>query len=94
VIADGTTVYALWYFQTFESTDGSVKLLSAHGDYSNPIAFPTPETMQSLYSRRPVYVVSPVKGYIPNFMLENYVYQPAGPLYRAVGKPDLKNQTQ
>ncbi|HDZ69447.1 MAG TPA: DUF2723 domain-containing protein [Phycisphaerales bacterium] len=86
IIADGTTVYALWYLQEVKGKNAGVKVLSKHGDYKNPIEFPTEETIGRLMAERAVYVVSPVAGYCPKFLLERYDFTKAGILYKTVEK--------
>jgi hypothetical protein len=84
IIADGTTVYALWYVQEVENFRRDVHILSTHGDYENPLEFPNADTIKWLMAERGVYVVSPVKGYCPGFLLEGYDFEKAGVLYRVV----------
>ncbi len=86
IIADGTTVYALWYVQEVENFRRDVQILSTHGDYENPIEFPKADTIGRLMSERSVYVVSPVERYCPDFLLERYEFEKAGVLYRVVEK--------
>ena len=84
IIADGTTVYPLWYYQQINGKKGDVKIISSHGNYKNPIEFPTEQTIAKLVTERPLYVVSPVPGYCPDFVLEHFNFVPAGPLYRVL----------
>ncbi|AQT70344.1 putative membrane protein [Anaerohalosphaera lusitana] len=82
IIADGTTVYALWYAQAVHNMAPSVKVLSNHGDYENPIAFPDVKALEKLLQSHDIYVVSPIPGYTPKFMLENYDFKTAGNLHK------------
>jgi hypothetical protein len=84
IIADGTTVYALWYVQEVENFRRDVHILSTHGDYENPLEFPNADTIRWLMAEKSVYVVSPVAGYCPSFLLEGYEFEKAGVLYRVV----------
>jgi 4-amino-4-deoxy-L-arabinose transferase-like glycosyltransferase len=82
IIADGTTVYPLWYVQKVKGTAPSVKIVSDHGSYENPVAFPTEETIGKLLAERAVYVVSPVAGYCPGFLLKQYKFEQKGVLWK------------
>jgi hypothetical protein len=84
IIADGTTVYPLWYIQEVKGTTPSVKIISNHGSYENPITFPTAETIGKLVAERAVYVVSPVAGYCPDFLLERYKFERKGVLSKVI----------
>lgn len=88
ILADGTTVYTLWYVQQVKGVKKGVKVLSTHGSYENPIEFPTKDTIGEMMAESPVYVVSPVKGYCPDYLLdtERYEFEQAGPIYRVVEK--------
>ena len=39
-----------------------------------------------LFKEKTIYVVSPVKGYCPEFILDNYNFEKAGVLHRVVEK--------
>jgi hypothetical protein len=84
IYADGTTVYPLWYVQEVKGTAPGVKIVSQHGSYESPIAFPTAETIEQLMAERNVYVVSPVAGYCPGFLLERYKFERKGVLWKIV----------
>ncbi len=86
IIADGTTVYPLWYLQEIKQKSADVKVLSQHGSYKNPIPFPTVDTIEQLMADSAVYVVSPVAGYCPDFLLERYKFVKTGPIYRIVDR--------
>jgi hypothetical protein len=89
IIADGTTVYPLWYLQEVKGKRTDVKVLSLHGSYKNPVAFPTEDTIAEMLSRHPVYVVSPIAGYCRPVCLldqERYDFIEAGPVYRVTVK--------
>ena len=82
IIADGTTVYALWYAQHITGLRKDVKIISRHGDYKNPIDFVTVQTLDDLLTEDAVYVVTPEKGYCPKFILENYDFVKSGPVFK------------
>ncbi len=84
IIADGTTVYPLWYVQKIKGMAPNVKIVSNHGSYESPIAFPTAETIDKLVAERAVYVVSPVAGYCPQFLLERYKFERKGVLWKVI----------
>ena len=87
IIADGTTVYALWYAQQIDGLRKDVKIISGHGDYKNPIDFVTVKTLDELLRQEAVYVVSPQKGYCPRFILDNYDFVKSGPVFRIKADP-------
>jgi hypothetical protein len=82
IIADSTTVCPLWYVQEIEGVRPDVKVVSWHKSYKNPIAVPTADTIGELMAERGVYVVSPVAGYCPDYLLEGYDFIKTGPIYR------------
>lgn len=84
ILADGTVVYALWYAQTIEGIGTDVKILSGHSDYDNPVEFPTVETIGQVLAESDVYVVSPVEGYCPGYLLDGYDFVKSGILYRVI----------
>jgi hypothetical protein len=84
IIADSTTVCPLWYAQEIKGVKPDVKVVSGHKNYKNPIALPTADTISRVMAERAVYVVSPVTGYCPDYLLERYDFIKAGPIYRAV----------
>jgi hypothetical protein len=84
IIADGTTVYPLWYVQEVKGTAPGVKIVSQHGSYESPITFPTADTIGKMVVERTVYVVSPVVGYCPGFLLERYKFERKGVLWKVV----------
>ncbi len=86
IIADSTTVYPLWYIQQLKGKNTGVKVLSRLEGYKNPIPFPTVDTIGTLVADNTVYVVSPVAGYCPDFLLERYDFVEEGPIYRVVDR--------
>ena len=84
IIADSTTVSPLWYIQTIEGRRGDVKVVSTLETYNNPTDFPTEENIEQLLSDGAVYVVSPIAGYCPQFLLDDYVFEQAGVLWQVV----------
>jgi len=84
IIADGTTVYPLWYYQQVKGKRRNVRVVSRHSSYESPIEYPTEETIGQLMSERAVYVVSPVAGYCPAYLLAGYDFIQEGVLYHVV----------
>ena len=82
IIADSTTVCPLWYVQEIKGVRPDAKVVSWHESYKNPIAVPTSDTIGELMAERGVYVVSPVAGYCPDYLLEGYDFIKTGPIYR------------
>jgi hypothetical protein len=87
ILADGTTVYALWYVKQFDDKGAGVKVLSGHGSYDSPAEFPeNSKELLEMMKNGDVFVVSPVKGYCPDFILEGFNFQKASVLYKVVEK--------
>ena len=82
VIADGTTLYALWYMQAVKGISPGVKIISSHGDYQSPLPIPDDSALKSMMQNQDVYVVSPVKGYCPEYILSNYTFTAEGPIFK------------
>ena len=89
ILADGTTVYPLWYMQTVKGIRDDVKIVSVHGDYKSPIEFPDEKSFDETLSKSSVYVISPVKGYVPGWLLDNYEFTKSGVIYRVKDKVKL-----
>lgn len=84
IIADGTTVYPIWYVQTIKAMRPDVKVVSFHKSYQNPVAFPTEDTIGQLMANHAIYVVSPIAGYCPRFLFDQYNFVQAGVVWRMV----------
>jgi hypothetical protein len=85
VYADNTTSAPLLYAQEVKAKRPDVKIIS-------PVACSpgSPElneqTIDGLLAEQRIYVVSPVKNYCPDLLLERCVFEPAGPIYHALPK--------
>jgi len=86
IIADGTTVYPLWYLQTFKGRGSDVKVLSTHGSYQNSLPFPTEQNIEQLLAGYSIYVVSPIRGYCPHFLLERYDFVQSDGIWKINGR--------
>ncbi|MBN1818389.1 MAG: DUF2723 domain-containing protein [Sedimentisphaerales bacterium] len=83
LLADGTTVYTLWYQQEIHTLRPDVRIVSHHGDYQSPLPYPDQDQFEEWFRLWPVYVVSPVPGYCPRYILTGeYEFVPAGSVYR------------
>jgi len=82
VLADGTTVYALWYVQAIDGLRPDVRIVSPHGDYHSPLPVPDAVTLDGWLDHPGVYVVSPVRGYCPSYLLNgSYAFEPTGTVF-------------
>jgi hypothetical protein len=90
IYSDTTSVHAILYAQEYEGIRGDVKVLS---DYDSSEGAPelNRETITKYINTSGVYVVSPVKGYCPEFMLENYDFEQVWPIYKII--PKLINES-
>ena len=78
-------MYALLYAQEVKKQRGDIKIVSSHPNRKNPVVF-NEQTVPRLLEETSVYVVSKVPGYCPSFLLEQYGFEPAGPVWRVVDK--------
>ncbi|GAI23032.1 unnamed protein product, partial [marine sediment metagenome] len=85
VYADGTTVYPLLYAQEIKSRHSNIKIVSFHPNRKNPLVF-NEQTVPKLLAETSVYVVSPLAGYCPDYLLKRYDFIKAGPIYRVVDR--------
>lgn len=83
IYADGTTVYALLYAQEIKNQRSDIKVVSSHPNRKNPLVF-NEQTVPRLLAETSVYVVSPLVGYCPRFLLEQYEFEQAGVLWKVV----------
>lgn len=83
IYADGTTVYPLLYVQQVKGVRKDVTVVSGHGSVNNLKDYGE-AVIDKLFVERAVYVVSPVAGYCPQFLLERYKFEQAAVLWRAV----------
>jgi hypothetical protein len=95
ILADGTTVYALWYAKQQQDINSNVKILSGHGNYNSPAKTPQNKNeLLEMMQKGDVFVVSPVKGYCADFILQGFNFQKQGVLYKVIAKPDTKSSNR
>jgi len=84
VYADGTTVYPLLLSQEVKGLGNTVLILSSHPNRQNPVVL-NADTVADIVKAGPVYMVTPLPGYCPQFMLERYTFEQRGALWKLVG---------
>lgn len=89
IYADGTTVYPLLYAQELKGLGRDVTVVSGHGTANNLQEY-NEDVIDKLFVARPIYVVSPVAGYCPKFLLERFDFVKAGVLWRVKAKPAIR----
>jgi hypothetical protein len=85
VYADGTTAPPLLNTQQIKRVRPDVKIISNVGSSEGSPEFDE-VTIEKLLSERAVYVVSAIRGYCPEYLLERYSFVPAGIIWRVVEK--------
>jgi len=85
IFAETTTVSPLLYVQEVRGRRKDVKIISGLMSSEGSPEF-SEQTIEKLLAERAVYVVSPIKGYCPSFLLERYDFAPAGIISRIVRK--------
>lgn len=85
IYADSTTVPPLLYLQEVEQKRSDVKVISNIGSSKDSPEF-NEGTVTKLLAEGAVYVVCPVKGYCPDFLLERYDFVSEGIIWRVVKK--------
>jgi hypothetical protein len=81
IYADSTTAYPILLVQEINGKREDVRIVSDYYKGENAPVF-AEETIEQLMKNSAVYVVSPVEGYCPRFLLERYKFKEAGVLYR------------
>jgi hypothetical protein len=82
IYADGTTVYPLLYAQQVKDKRQDVTVVTGHGSANNLNNYGE-DVIDRLFAEHAIYVVSPVSGYCPEFLLERYKFSKVGILWRA-----------
>jgi hypothetical protein len=83
VWADITTAPPLLYAQEVKGRRGDIKIISSFIESEGSPEF-NEWTIEELLGERAVYVVSPIGGYCPNFLLERYSFERSGIIWRVV----------
>ena len=91
IYADGTTMYALLFAQESKKQRRDIRIVSNHPKRQNPVVFDE-QGVRQLLTETSVYVVSPLQGYCPQFLLERYSFMPAGVIWRIVEKQTEQNK--
>ena len=81
IYADSTTAPPLLYAQQVKNKRTDIKIISSFGKSEGSPEF-NEQTIEKLLAERAVYVVSPVDGYCPQFLLEQYEFKQAGVLWK------------
>ncbi|MHC4159680.1 MAG: protein O-mannosyl-transferase family [Planctomycetota bacterium] len=83
IYSDSTIVHLLLYMRQAKSERHDVKIVSKYYMSENAPAF-TEDAIERLMESSPVYVVSPLPGYCPPFLLERYKFKQVGILWKVV----------
>ncbi len=83
IYADNTTVHPLLYVQQVNNKRTDVRIVSGYDTSKNAPVF-TEDTIERLMENSSVYVVSPVQGYCPQFLLEQYKFKQIGVLWKVI----------
>ncbi|MFC1738536.1 protein O-mannosyl-transferase family [Planctomycetota bacterium] len=85
IYADTTTVHALLYMQQVRGKRKDVRIVSDY-DKSENASVLTEKNAGAFMNNSALYVVSPVDGYCPAFLLEQYDFIKKGVIWKAVKK--------
>jgi hypothetical protein len=87
IVADATTAPPLLYAQDVQKirSGEDIKIISSIGNSQNSPEL-NRQTIETLLLERNVYVVSPIKGYCPDFLLDRYDFEQKGILWKVVEK--------
>ena len=89
ILADGTSVYALWFVRTVDGVNSDVTICAEHGSYSTKI--PENSRLDELVEQGSLYVVSNVERYCPAYLLENYDFIAEGVLYKVIERVEISD---
>lgn len=81
IYTDHTAVHPLLYMQEVKGKRSDVKIVSRFDNSRNAPIF-NEETIAQLIKNSTVYVVSPLEGYCPGFLLDHYDFVQVGILWR------------
>jgi hypothetical protein len=83
IYSDTTCAYPLLYVQEVKGERSDVKIVSDYDKSKNAPVF-TKNTIAEVMKNSAVYVVSPVQGYCPGFLLDNYDFIQKGVLWKVI----------
>jgi hypothetical protein len=83
IYADGTTVYPLLYAQEIKGKRRDVTIVSEFSSVNNLKKY-NEDVINKVLAERAVYVVSPLVGYCPQFLLEHYELRRTGIIWKVV----------
>jgi hypothetical protein len=83
IYADATIIHTLLYVQEAQGKRPDVRIVSKFYSSENAPAF-NEDTIAGLMNNSELYVVSPVKGYCPGFLLDRYDFVQKGVLWKVV----------
>jgi hypothetical protein len=78
-----TDVHALLYMQEVKGKRSDIRIVSDHDKSENAPAL-NKDTVAGLMDDSVLYVVSPVPGYCPQFLLEQYKFEQVGIIWKVV----------
>ena len=83
IYAYTTDVHALLYMQEVKGKRSDIRIVSDYDKSENAPAL-NKDTVAGLMNDSALYVVSPVPGYCPQFLLEQYEFEQAGIIWKVV----------
>ena len=84
IYADSTSIYPLWHGTAIEGKRPDIQIVAGY-IYNNE-AILGEEKIADLLAHKPIYIISPVKGYCPAHLLVDYDFAPAGKLWRVTAR--------
>jgi len=85
LIADGTTVRPIHYFQLTGRWRPDLTVYPALDEAGSEGRFPDESELRDALEQGRVYVVTPQPGYCPKWLLDQHNFEPAGHIYRVTG---------
>jgi hypothetical protein len=85
IYADSTTVHALLYIQQVYEKREDVRIISDHDKSLNAPDL-NRENLDIITKDTQLYVVSPIPGYCPDYILEHFEFIKKGIIYKAFNK--------
>lgn len=82
---DSTVVHLMLYIQQSEDYRSDVRITSLFYKGSNAKVLDE-QTATNILNESAIYVVSPMKGYCPDYLLKNYDFEQVWPIYKVIPK--------